>query len=30
MSVNALNPGTKTDMAESSSVHGIEVEITAA
>lgn len=25
--INALNPGTKTDMAESSSVHGIEVEI---
>ncbi len=28
LSVNALNPGTKSDMAESSSVHGIEVEIT--
>lgn len=27
LSVNALNPGTKTDMAESSSVHGVEVEI---
>lgn len=27
LTVNALNPGTKTDMAESSSVHGIEVEI---
>lgn len=26
-SINALNPGTKADMAESSSVHGIEVEI---
>lgn len=26
-SINALNPGTKTDMAESSSVHGIEVEV---
>jgi anaerobic selenocysteine-containing dehydrogenase len=26
-SINALNPGTKTDMAESSSVHGVEVEI---
>ena len=30
LSVNALNPGTKSDMAESSSVHGIEVEVTAA
>jgi anaerobic selenocysteine-containing dehydrogenase len=27
LSVNALNPGTKSDMAESSSVHGVEVEI---
>nr|WP_298684386.1 molybdopterin-dependent oxidoreductase [uncultured Dongia sp.] len=27
LTVNALNPGTKSDMAESSSVHGIEVEI---
>jgi anaerobic selenocysteine-containing dehydrogenase len=27
LSVNALNPGTKSDMAESSSVHGIEVEV---
>ena len=27
LSINALNPGTKTDMAESSSVHGVEVEI---
>jgi len=25
--VNALNPGTKTDMAESSAVHGVEVTI---
>jgi anaerobic selenocysteine-containing dehydrogenase len=30
LSINALNPGTKSDMAESSSVHGIEVEVTAA
>jgi anaerobic selenocysteine-containing dehydrogenase len=30
LSVNALNPGTKSDMAESSSVHGVEVEVTAA
>jgi anaerobic selenocysteine-containing dehydrogenase len=28
-SVNALNPGQKADMAESSSVHGIEVEVLA-
>ena len=28
--VNLLNPGVKTDMGESSSVHGVEVEITAA
>ena len=27
LNVNALNPGQKTDMAESSAVHGIEVEI---
>ncbi|WP_374383741.1 molybdopterin-dependent oxidoreductase [Dongia sp.] len=27
LSVNALNPGQKSDMAESSSVHGIEVEV---
>jgi anaerobic selenocysteine-containing dehydrogenase len=27
MNVNALNPGEKTDMAESSAVHGIEVTI---
>jgi anaerobic selenocysteine-containing dehydrogenase len=27
LTVNALNPGTKSDMAESSSVHGVEVEI---
>ncbi|MBL8710192.1 MAG: molybdopterin-dependent oxidoreductase [Rhodospirillaceae bacterium] len=26
-SINALNPGTKADMAESSSVHGVEVEV---
>jgi hypothetical protein len=25
--VNILNPGQKTDLAESSSVHGIEVRI---
>ena len=25
--VNVLNPGTKTDMGESSSVHGIEISI---
>jgi anaerobic selenocysteine-containing dehydrogenase len=25
--VNALNPGTKTDMGESSAVHGVEVEV---
>lgn len=30
LSINALNPGTKSDMAESSSVHGVEVEVTAA
>ncbi len=30
LNVNALNPGTKSDMAESSSVHGIEVNVTAA
>jgi anaerobic selenocysteine-containing dehydrogenase len=28
--VNVLNPGRKTDMAESSAVHGIEVTITQA
>ncbi len=28
--VNLLNPGVKTDMGESSSVHGIEVEVAAA
>ncbi|HEY4162807.1 MAG TPA: molybdopterin-dependent oxidoreductase [Dongiaceae bacterium] len=27
LNINALNPGTKTDMAESSAVHGIEVTI---
>ncbi len=27
LNVNALNPGDKTDMAESSAVHGIEVEV---
>ena len=27
LTVNALNPGMKSDMAESSSVHGVEVEI---
>jgi anaerobic selenocysteine-containing dehydrogenase len=26
-SINALNPGIKADMAESSSVHGVEVEV---
>ena len=26
--VNVLNPGHKTDMGESSAVHGIEVEVT--
>jgi hypothetical protein len=26
--VNVLNPGSKTDMGESSSVHGIEVVVT--
>jgi hypothetical protein len=25
--VNVLNPGTKTDLAESSAVHGIEAEL---
>ena len=25
--VNALNPGKKTDMGESTSVHGVEVEV---
>lgn len=29
LSVNALNPGQKSDMAESSSVHGVEVEVAA-
>ncbi|MDH3474954.1 MAG: molybdopterin-dependent oxidoreductase [Rhodospirillales bacterium] len=28
VNVNILNPGAKTDMGESSSVHGIEVEVT--
>ena len=28
--VNVLNPGTKTDMGESSAVHGVEVTVTAA
>ncbi|HVY99013.1 MAG TPA: molybdopterin-dependent oxidoreductase [Dongiaceae bacterium] len=27
LNVNALNPGDKTDMAESSAVHGVEVEV---
>ena len=27
LNINALNPGEKTDMAESSAVHGIEVEV---
>jgi anaerobic selenocysteine-containing dehydrogenase len=27
--VNTLNPGQKTDMGESSAVHGVEVEIAA-
>jgi hypothetical protein len=27
LNVNALNPGEKTDMAESSAVHGVEVTI---
>jgi anaerobic selenocysteine-containing dehydrogenase len=27
LNVNALNPGDKTDMAQSSAVHGIEVEV---
>jgi anaerobic selenocysteine-containing dehydrogenase len=27
LNVNALNPGQKTDMAESSAVHGVEVTI---
>jgi anaerobic selenocysteine-containing dehydrogenase len=27
LNINALNPGDKTDMAESSAVHGVEVEI---
>jgi anaerobic selenocysteine-containing dehydrogenase len=27
LNINALNPGQKTDMAESSAVHGIEVEV---
>lgn len=27
LTINALNPGVKADMAESSSVHGVEVEI---
>ncbi|TDQ80458.1 anaerobic selenocysteine-containing dehydrogenase [Dongia mobilis] len=27
LTVNALNPGQKADMAESSSVHGVEVEV---
>ena len=26
--VNVLNPGTKTDMGESTSVHGVEVTVT--
>jgi anaerobic selenocysteine-containing dehydrogenase len=30
LNVNALNPGAKADMAESSAVHGVEVTITAA
>jgi anaerobic selenocysteine-containing dehydrogenase len=30
LNVNALNPGEKTDMAESSAVHGVEVTITRA
>ncbi len=28
--VNALNPGAKSDMGESSSVHGVEVTVTRA
>ncbi len=28
--INALNPGTKTDMGESSAVHGVEVTVSAA
>jgi hypothetical protein len=28
--INALNPGRKTDMAESSAVHGVEVRLTKA
>lgn len=27
VNVNALNPGTKTDMGESTAVHGVEVEV---
>jgi hypothetical protein len=27
LNINALNPGEKADMAQSSAVHGIEVEV---
>jgi anaerobic selenocysteine-containing dehydrogenase len=30
LNVNALNPGAKSDMGESTAVHGLEVEVTAA